>query len=264
MRVDRDELAARGVTVVRDVAPEALLAPARDAVHAFLGDPVPPVPYGVVPLHHGQALWDLRQHPPLHAVFAEVFGHERLWVSMDRAIYRAAAGAPESALHWDVDPRIRGPHRFQGMLFLTDGGDDGAPFECVPSLYAALPAWLAAHPGLDLEAPIDLGDHVPETVAARAGDLVLWDVRLPHRGAPNRGGAPRMSFAVTMWEEGGDDERAERVTCWRDNRIPRSWSGWPGVRDPEPGPAAGLTPLGRRLVGLDRWAPTGSCRGSSR
>jgi hypothetical protein len=36
-----------------------------------------------------QALWDIRQHPKLHGIFAELYGTHRLWVSQDA---------------WDVKP----------------------------------------------------------------------------------------------------------------------------------------------------------------
>ncbi|MEQ1505790.1 MAG: phytanoyl-CoA dioxygenase family protein, partial [Myxococcota bacterium] len=209
-----------------------------------------------VPVHHPQALWDLRQHPAIHAVFAAVRGTDRLWVSMDRAIYKAPAHPDqpdESRIHWDLDPRSLAWPSVQGMLFLTDTLDGRAPFACVPSLFAALDRYLADHPVLDLEAPLDLDGHAVIDVPVRAGDLVVWDSRLPHHGGPNRSGAPRLSVPIAMWPEGPDDERAERIGWWRDRRAPPWWRGWPGQQDPEPGPPAELGPLGRRLVGVDRW-----------
>ncbi len=263
--VDREHLAREGWVVVPGVAPEPLLAAARRAIADFLGvdperpeawAPAEPLEWSVVPLHHPQAFWDLRQLPSVHAAFAEVRGTEALWVSMDRAIYKlpSSAGHPdESRLHWDLDPRALRWPSFQGMVFLTDTGLDQGPFECVPGLYRELPAWLAAHPGFDLEAPLDLHGHEVVRVPARAGDLVIWDSRLPHHGGPNTGRAPRMSVPIALWPEGDEAERAERITCWSDKRAPAGWRGARGLRDPEPGPPAELTPLGRKLVGLEPW-----------
>jgi hypothetical protein len=266
VEIDRDQLAREGFTVVRAVAPERLLEAARQVVTSFLGVdlagpatwyPREPLEWGVVPVHQAQALWDLRQLPAIHQVFAELLGTEALWVSQDRAIYRVPDRPPEhvdhSRLHWDLDPRASRPPVFQGMLFLTDTPADQGPFEGVPGLFADLEAWLAAHPELDLEAPIDLAGHEVVPAPARAGDLVVWDARLPHRGAPNRGRAPRLSVAIAMGPEGGDEERAERIACWREKRAPAWFRGWPGQVDPEPGAPAELTPLGRKLLGLDRW-----------
>jgi hypothetical protein len=257
--------------VARGVVPEPLLAAGRREIGAFLGVdpdggperwyPRAPLEWGVVPLHHAQALWDLRQHPRVHRAFAQVRGTERLWVSIDRAIYRVPASeahpdhVDRSQIHWDLDPRpsVRPWRSYQGMLFLTDAPADQGPFECVPSVFEALQPYLDAHPELDLEAPLDLVGHEVVAVTARAGDLVIWDSRLPHRGGPNRGRAPRVSVPIAMWPEGDDAERSERIACWRERRAPEYWRGWPGQLDPEPGPPTELSPLGRLLLGLDRW-----------
>ena len=94
------------------------------------------------------------------------------------------------------------------------------------NLFEELPAWLAEHPKLDLEAPIDLAGHEVVSVPVRAGDLVIWDSRLPHHGGPNRGLAPRLSVPISMWPEGGEQERSERVACWEQKRAPACWRGW--------------------------------------
>jgi hypothetical protein len=256
----------RGFVVFPAVAPEPLLEAARAAITSFLGVeldrpetwyPAEPLDWSVVPIHHPQAFWDLRQHPAVHQVFAGVRGTERLWVSMDRGIYKVPASdqhpdhVDESRIHWDLDPRTLRWPSFQGMLFLTDTGVDQGPFECVPSISADLDRFLATHPGDD--ALDDLEGHEVVKVPARAGDLVVWDSRLPHHGGRNTGRAPRLSVAIAMWPEGDDAERAERIACWRDKRPPACWRGWRGQVDPEPGEPAILTDLGRKLLGLDRW-----------
>jgi len=38
-----------------------------------------------------------------------------------------------------------------------------------------------------------------------------------------------------------------------DERAPSCWRPWPRQIDPEPGAPAKLTPLGRKLLGIDRW-----------
>jgi ectoine hydroxylase-related dioxygenase (phytanoyl-CoA dioxygenase family) len=270
VRVDQRDLAERGYIVVGDVAPEPLLAAAREAIAAFLGVdfdpqrphawyPAQPLECGVVPLHHSQAQWDLRQLPQIHAVFAAILQVCELWVSMDRAVCRLPASDdhPEhvdrSVIHWDLDPRTAPVPTIQGMLFLTDTPADQGPFECVPGLFADVDRWLGDHPHHALGAPIDLEGHETVPVPVRAGDLVVWDARLPHRGAPNRGHAPRLSLPITMWRVGSEEDRSERIRCWRQRRAQGSWRDWPGIVDPEPGEPAALTQLGRRLVGLEDW-----------
>jgi ectoine hydroxylase-related dioxygenase (phytanoyl-CoA dioxygenase family) len=84
------------------------------------------------------------------------------------------------------------------MLFLTDAARGEGSFECVPSIFQDLDRYLDEHPGRVLDAPVDVAGHDVVEVPARAGDLVVWDARLPHQGGRNRGGRPRISLAVSM------------------------------------------------------------------
>jgi hypothetical protein len=128
-----------GYLVVPDVVPLELCAAARADIINYLGlDPAASVEdyyekvlagdrSGFVNLNQSQALWDTRQHPRLHQVFAEIHGTEKLWCSIDQAHmklpYRESTAAdgkvhtwgnggvyfgPDdprnngSGLHWDV------------------------------------------------------------------------------------------------------------------------------------------------------------------
>lgn len=252
--IDPRTLARRGFVRVRNIVPEALRAPARAAIAAFLdAAPGRALAGGVVPIHHPQASWDVRQHPPVHAAFAALLGTEALWVTMDRAICRAPGAVVDTALHWDLDPRTQRGPELQGMVFLTDAPRDGGAFACVPSLFRDLDAWLARHPDVAPDHVRDLGRHRVVQVPARAGDLLVWDARLLHRGGANHGTAARLSVPVRMHPEGTEEERAERIRCWAERRAPAWWRGWEGQVDPEPGEPAVLTALGRRLLGVERW-----------
>lgn len=263
-----DLLFVDGVVVVPDLVPHALVQAACSQICAFVGAELDrpetwyahqPLDWSVVPIHHPQAFWEIRQHPGVHALFARLLGVEKLWVSMDRGIFKVPRSeahpnhADKSILHWDLDPRVPRSPSYGGMLYLTDTPSEQGAFACVPGLFRDLEGYLARHPGLDLEAPIDVEGHELVRVAVKAGDLVLWDVRLPHHGGPNVGAAPRVSMAITMYPEGSDEDREERVACWRERRPPAWWRNWRGQVDPEPGAPADLTPLGRKLVGIDRW-----------
>lgn len=35
---------------------------------------------GMVEMYHYQSMWNTRQHPQVHQVFADIFGTEKLWV----------------------------------------------------------------------------------------------------------------------------------------------------------------------------------------
>ncbi len=93
MDIELEALAANGYTVVRKLVPEplcdALVAAITQTFGFDPGDPEtwypdPRLPWDVVPLWGHQAQWDIRQHPPLHKVWAEVWGTDRLTVTLDR------------------------------------------------------------------------------------------------------------------------------------------------------------------------------------
>jgi Phytanoyl-CoA dioxygenase (PhyH) len=269
--VDQEHFSREGWVVARGVVPGANVRRAVDAICAFHGivldDPstwyrTPVEAWDIVPVHHAQAFWDNRSLPRVHRAFAEILGTERLWVSMDRGGFKPPARGDArydrvSAIHWDAKPRERlleAAPWLQGMIFLTDTTEEAGPFECVPSLYRDVAAWLAAHPDPKDNEP-DVGDRRIVRVTGRAGDLVIWNALLPHRGGRNDGTAPRITQYVSMREAGSAEEAAERVGLWRDRRVPPWWRSWPPtVLDPEPGDGpAHLDALGRKLLGLDLW-----------
>jgi hypothetical protein len=144
---------------------------------------------------------------------------------------------------------------FQGVLALTDTAIDQGGFCCVPSLYrnpdawpdrpiideAGAEEWLANTNGCEIV-------HVP----AQAGDLVVWDSRLPHSNSKNLSAKPRIAFYVMM---GPTDEGLRRtsVESWRSGRCVPWWRDRDGYDRIETWPPANLTELGRRLLGLDPW-----------
>ena len=36
---------------------------------------------GMVEMYQHQAMWNVYQHPPIHQIYAEVYGTERIWVT---------------------------------------------------------------------------------------------------------------------------------------------------------------------------------------
>jgi hypothetical protein len=266
---EREQFRTQGWVVARGAAPEPNIRAAIAEICAFhqisIDDPstwyrIPAESWDVVPIHQGQAIWDNRSLPKIHAAFAELLGTEKLWVSMDRTGFKPPArGHPKfnrsSSIHWDDKPRERldDPSlRVQGMLYLTDTPAEQGAFECVPSLFPGALAWLAAHPKAD--APDATGQPLVK-IPGKAGDLLIWNSLLPHRGGKNEGPTPRLTQYIAMFEAGSRGQTAEqRVALWRDKRVPEGWRSWPAtVRDPEPGPPAQLDALGRKLLGLDRW-----------
>jgi ectoine hydroxylase-related dioxygenase (phytanoyl-CoA dioxygenase family) len=91
-----------------------------------------------------------------------------------------------------------------------------------------------------------------------AGDLLVWTSLLLHGNGHNTSGKPRLCQYISMNPAQEDDEerRRQRIDCWRNNTHPaaRAFPGDPRrIEEQRPAPAE-LTDLGRKLLGIDRWA----------
>jgi hypothetical protein len=216
--------------------------------------------HGIVPVHHAQPLWDIRQHPRVYEAFCDLYEHQALWVSLDRVSYKPPRGPQTSSwqrhrLHWDCDPWTHKDLSIQGVLYLTDTAANQGPFCCVPGIYRDLPAYLGEH----ANEPQRLNPGPPESdvigVGGAAGTLVVFNRLMPHSSLVNQSGDHRFVQYLTMQPAGDETERAERVQQWQ-NRMPPAWALRQKIADqqiPEAGAPATLTELGRRLVGVANW-----------
>lgn len=267
-KATKDALAERGYAVVNGVVPKPLCEAVIEAVASFLHvDPGDASTWGVahghgiVPLHHHPALWEVRQHPAVHAIFAELYGSRALWSSVDRASFKPPAGDETvriSKLHWDADPRQpKDVAGYQGLVYLTDTDDHQGAFCCAPEIYRDLPDWLETHRDSITEELAEATPHA-KRVGGKAGSLLIWSRLMPHSSARNDGARPRWVQYVTMSPAADEAARLKLAAAFREKRAP----GWAlrqkvrGQRDPEPGPVAELTSLGRRIAGLEAWPKT--------
>src|SRR5262249_43449488 len=114
---DRARFLEQGFIAVADVVPPDYCERVIEATCAFIGvdhrDPnafsrYPKQGHGIVPMHHAQALWDVRQLPAVHEVFSALYGTEKLWVSQDRVSFKIPSrllpdGFRMDPVHWDGD-----------------------------------------------------------------------------------------------------------------------------------------------------------------
>ena len=241
-------------------------------------------PCGMVQLFHDASLWKMREWPRLHGIFADLYGTEQLWVTMDRAHFKppenpkypewSDPGPVHGGLHWDtyaVDGVI--PFAVQGVLYLEDTAPHQGALRVVPK---------------SVHRPSN--DAVP--VPGSAGTLVVWHSATLHGPGRNTHTLPRISAYITMLPvdaapfqppnvapdaplnlaDAGtldyDDatlrphlqrmSQHERMERWRHRRpllredpIESDLTGYP--YDFFNDSLYELTPLGRKLVGLDDW-----------
>ena len=98
-----------------------------------------------------------------------------------------------------------------------------------------------------------------ENIVAEPGDLMIFNSLLAHGVRPNfSDGRVRMAQYISMYpaDPGDEAEVQERIRLWREmeppNRpdFPGDPRGWEKANNGGP---AELTPLGRKLLGLDGW-----------
>ncbi|MEZ4705834.1 MAG: phytanoyl-CoA dioxygenase family protein [Caldilineaceae bacterium] len=259
-----------GYVVVHDVVPPENLDAVIEVMWEFLGmAPTDPETWytrpgwhsqtGMVELYQHQALWDNRQYPRVHAAFSELFGTEKLWVSLDRVNMNPPARPDwdyQGFIHWDFDPETWPIGlRVQGVLCLTDTEAAQGGFQCVPGSHRQVPEIVARQmPDATLRRPDITGLTVKE-IAGQAGDLIIWHTGLLHGNGRNRTNRPRQAQYITMNLPREEDEelRQHRIASWRNRTTPGSFPGDPRKLEERTGTTATLTELGKKLLGLERW-----------
>lgn len=218
---------------------------------------------GMVEVYNHQKLWDNRQMPRVYDAFVDIWGTEKLWVTIDRANlnFPMRPGFEQKGfIHWDYDPETR-PQNVQGVLALADQTDENmGGFQCIPWLYRNYDTWKLTQPrDRDRFQPdiTGLGDKIVK-VKMEVGDLLIFNSTEPHGIRPNKSGNKvRIAQYISMMpaEEENEALRQWRINSWK-NRIAPDGYAFPG--DPRNWEqtrykTAELSPLGKKLLGLERW-----------
>ncbi|MBV9864181.1 MAG: phytanoyl-CoA dioxygenase family protein [Abitibacteriaceae bacterium] len=273
---DHAFFAENGYVVVPNAVPQENLDAVVDAIWEFLGmNPDDPVTWYQGPVRHGgmvemyqhQAMWDNRQYPRVHQAFSELFDTEKLWVSEDRVSMKPPVHPdyPEyndkGFIHWDADTsKLPLRFRVQGVLCLTDTTADMGGFQCIPGFHRGLEEWIKTQPA-------DRNPHAPDLnalpegmkvtpIPGQAGDLIIWINTLAHGNGLNVSSRPRLAQYINMYPAPDDEAmRQARIERWRERKAPQThWAhGDPRRLEELSGKTAELTPLGRKLLGLDLW-----------
>lgn len=154
----------QGYLVIPDVVPLELCEAAQLEIMEYLGlDPTAPIDdhydrvlpddrEGFVNMVQAQALWDTRQWPKVHQVFAELLGTDALWVTTDQAHmklpYRTRTAADGTVQTWGDGGIYYGPgderNNGGGLHWDVSGGARKAAAKTTGGLWAgtALPDML--------------------------------------------------------------------------------------------------------------------------
>lgn len=215
---------------------------------------------GMVEIYNQQFMWDNRQYPKVHAAFADVWGTEKLWVTIDRANlnFPLRPGFEyKGFIHWDYDPETK-PQNVQGVLALADQMDENmGGFQCIPELYRTYDTW-------KLTQPDDRDHYKPDTtgfetvkVKLEAGDLLIFNSLQPHGIRPNKSNDKvRIAQYISMMpaQEDNEELRQWRINSWQSREAMQGYAfpGDPLEREKQ-NSVAELSELGKKLLGLDRW-----------
>ena len=212
---------SEGYVVLRAAIGPDEAAAAADALWSHVGASLddPDGWYGangqgiMVQLFQHPALEAARRSPRVHKAFAQLWGSADLWMTTDRMSFsppeRPRRPFQGPHLHWDVSLAAPIPFATQAILYLTDTAADQGALTLVPGFHRRIEAWLAGLPeGADPRRQ-DLSA-AARPIAARAGDLVIWNQALPHGASPNRSPRPRLAQYVNMYSA-----EKERQAVWR-------------------------------------------------
>lgn len=216
---------------------------------------------GMVEVYNHQALWNNRQYPRVYDAFVDIWGMEKLWVTIDRANLNVPSRSGhefKGFIHWDIDTSLNPlPVNVQGVLSLNDTTEDMGGFQCIPELYRVFKDWVKTQPADRDPFKPDVSGFEIVKVPNKAGDLLIWDSMLAHGIRPNHSDRPRLAqyIAMTPAQEDNEELRQWRIRSWKERVAPE---GYPFPGDPREwekknADTAKLTPLGEKLLGLRNW-----------
>ncbi len=216
---------------------------------------------GMVEIYNHQYLWDNRQMEKVYNAFVDIWGTEKLWVTIDRCNlnFPVRPGYPfKGFIHWDYDPETR-PQNVQGVLALADQTDENmGGFQCLPWLYKNYDSWKLTQPGDRDHFKPDVTGIELVKVKMNAGDLLIFNSTQPHGIRPNlTKDKVRMAQYISMMpaQEDNEELRQWRISSWLERRAPEGYAfpgdprGWEKTKYK----AAELSSLGKKLLGLENW-----------
>ncbi len=218
---------------------------------------------GMVEVYNHQHLWNNRQWPRVYEAFVDIWGTQKLWVTIDRANlnFPMRPGFEyRGFIHWDYNPDTW-PVNVQGVLALSDQTDpEMGGFQCIPWLYRNYDQWKKTQPeDRDYFQPdiSGLEDKIVK-VPLETGDLLIFNSLEPHGIRPNRSkDKVRIAQYISMMpaQEENEELRQWRINSWKHRIAPEGYAfpGDPRRWEQTKYETAALTELGERLLGLRSW-----------
>jgi len=216
---------------------------------------------GMVEVYNNQHLWNNRMHKKVYDAFRDIWGTEKLWVTIDRANLNFPSRPgfeQEGFIHWDYDPETN-PVNVQGVLALADQTDENmGGFQCIPELFRNYNTWKLTQPADRDRFKPDTTGFEMEKIKMEAGDLLIFNSLQPHGIRANKSiDKVRIAQYISMMpaEESNETLRQWRINSWRNRIAPEGYAfpGDPRQWEKTKYEAATLNELGEKLLGLKKW-----------
>ena len=218
---------------------------------------------GMVEVYNHQHLWKNRQSQRVYDAFVDIWGTERLWVTIDRANLNfpiRPGHEYKGFIHWDYDPETK-PQQVQGVLALADQTDENmGGFQCIPWLFRNYDTWKLTQPEDRNHFQPDITglDDKLVKVPLEAGDLLIFNSSQPHGIRPNHSkDKVRIAQYISMMPAQEDNEALKewRINSWKHRIAPEGYAfpGDPRKWEQTKYDRAQLTELGQKLLGIEKW-----------
>lgn len=219
---------------------------------------------GFMDIYHDDTLAQLRQNPAMYEVFAAIFQEPKLWSVFDRVMYWGEDEG-EKDLHPHVDQNPLHMPKFvnvQAMLALRDMHEGTGTLAIVPKSHLFFDQYIPWMPKPTSGFVEYYGEKPLPFVGVRLreGQIIIWDSRTTHsrfRGTPT---GDRFAALITYTPAKDDPALAAlrmkyfaEGTGHSDHEAGLRATAKPRCAVSLRNVAENLTPLGRRLYGVDSW-----------
>ncbi len=149
----------------------------------------------MVQLYQHPAIAAIRNHPPLKALFAALYGTDQLIANTEKVSYNP----PETAswkfrhenLHWDIDTAQPLSLYIQGLIYLEDVPENRGPLKVIPGFQQLYEDYISQFSDATAaQQAIQIHTDAVK-IPGKKGDVILWQHTLPHCATANRDILPR-------------------------------------------------------------------------
>jgi len=247
---------------------------------------------GFMETYHHPLQWKVRTSPKIYNIFADLYEQDHLWVSIDRLGMKFPSKGPFTSkgfTHWDYDPVNREDSlQLQGVIALEDTDVTMGGFHGVPGMHLWLDELLAdcrinpnhlekfRQRGIPINVPARLMrdrriSSSNKPIPMKAGDMAVWRGEIAHGNGENLSSHVRFALYLTMFpadetqQSWAYHQRSVYENQLQGGPVPYPQLGWQMRPPPMDGkqqklfsqlnnfPITNLSPLGKRLIGLESW-----------